>query len=584
MSSSDKQLSLLDYIQTLSASTPTKVKSKRSAHRMVKGSSTVSLSCLYLLLARLSFIVGCHLLSNAKISIVKSRLWCHSIPKRKSSKTSVRDSTTKGKVLKPYWNEQAAAISSLLWLPTKTGLQDLESNSSNTCLPSMGVNSWYSMKMYANPTPRENLQKIYLQSSIFFPADCMVNGEAWVRSMSGEPARTNSAIQITKSKKIRVFPSMEQKKILSGWFGISRLAYNRSIDYLNQDGVKANFMANKKEIYHSLPEFSATCPSHIRQYAIKDAHEAMKAQKVKCLKTGQTFQMKFRSRKTPKQVIKFSVSDFVNGLYKTKLGFLKMSEPLPDNICDAQLTLHNGQYHMVIPFKTNLTVTENQGSGKCNWSGHPPSGLGFSHARAPLQDSVVALDPGVRTFQTFFSPESCGEIGKSDIGRIYRLCSFLDKLMSKKQWNAAARMRIRIKDLVKELHHKTAHFLCSNFKVILLPTFETSQMVNKANRKIRTKTARAMMSWCHFEFKLFIKNKAREFGCKVVDVCEAYTSKTCSWTGELINVGSSKTIKSKVDGRSMDRDINGARGIFIRALVDTPCDEFSSLREVAFNN
>jgi putative transposase len=354
-----------------------------------------------------------------------------------------------------------------------------------------------------------------------------------------------------------VFPSTEQKKILSGWFGISRLAYNRSINYLNQDGVKANFMANKKEIYHSLPEFAATCPSQIRQYAIKDAHDAVKAQKVKCLKTGQPFQMKFRSRKNPKQIIKFSIQNFINGLYPTKLGLLKMSEPLPDNICDAQLTLHNGQYHMVVPFKTNHHVAENQGS-------------------------VVALDPGVRTFQTFFSPESCGEIGKSDIGRIYRLCSFLDKLMSKKQWNAAARMRIKIKNLVRELHHKISYFLCSNFKVILLPTFETSQMINKANRKIRTKTARAMMSWCHYEFKLFIKNKAKEFGCTVVDVCEAYTSKTCSWTGELINVGSSKTIKSKADGRSMDRDINGARGIFIRALVDSPCDVNPSLQEVAF--
>jgi putative transposase len=344
---------------------------------------------------------------------------------------------------------------------------------------------------------------------------------------------------------------------LRNWFGISRLAYNRTINFLNQEGVKANFLTNKKEIYHAMPDFASECPSHIRQYAIKDAHEGMKAQKVKCLKTGQPFSMKFRSRKNPKQVIKFSVSDFKNGLYKTKLGHLKMAELLPDNICDGQLTMHNGQYHLVVPFKTNVNVAENQGG-------------------------VVALDPGVRTFQTFFSPDYCGEIGKSDIGRIYRLCSWLDKLMSEKQWNAAARMRIRIKNLIHELHHKAAFFLCSNFKTILLPTFETSQMVKKAGRKIRTKTARAMMSWCHFEFKLFLKNKAKEFGCKVVDVCESYTSKTCSWTGELINVGSSKTIKSKVDGQSMDRDINGARGIFIRALVDSPCDKQLSLQGAAF--
>ena len=56
----------------------------------------------------------------------------------------------------------------------------------------------------------------------------------------------------------------------------------------------------------------------------------------------------------------------------------------------------------------------------------------------------------------------------------------------------------------------------------------------------------------------------------MLDVCEAYTSKTVSWTGELVNIGGRKVISSKVDGQKMDRDINGARGIFLRALVDKP--------------
>jgi putative transposase len=440
--------------------------------------------------------------------------------------------------LKPYWNEQAKEISSQLWLPTKTVLQDLELNSSSTSLPSMAVNSWYSMTMFKNPTPSGNLEKIYSQSSISSLVTSTVSEE----------------IQVVKSKKIRVFPTNEQKKILNNWFGVSRLAYNSTIDYLNQPGVKASYMVNASKIYHDLPEFAASCPSQIRQYAIKDAHEALKAQKAKFLKTGKPFRMRFRSRKNPCQGIKFATANYRNGLYRTKLGTLKMSQKLPDGLCDGRLTLHNGQYHIIAPYKTRLTVTENQGS-------------------------VVALDPGVRTFQTFYSPESCGEIGKSDIGRIYRLCSYLDKLIGQKQFNAAARMRIRIKNLVKELHHKTAHFLCSNFKVIFLPTFETSEMVKRSGRKIRSKTARALMTWSHYSFKQFLKHKAVEFGATVVDVCEAYTSKTCSWTGELINVGSSKTITSKVDAQSMSRDINGARGIFIRALLDTTCD-VKSLQEV----
>lgn len=68
--------------------------------------------------------------------------------------------------------------------------------------------------------------------------------------------------------------------------------------------------------------------------------------------------------------------------------------------------------------------------------------------------------------------------------------------------------------------------------------------------------------------RLSIRGGLQEHGKTLVRVCEAYTSKTASWTGELCNVGSSKTIRS--EGVVVDRDINGARGIFLRALVDSP--------------
>ena len=36
--------------------------------------------------------------------------------------------------------------------------------------------------------------------------------------------------------------------------------------------------------------------------------------------------------------------------------------------------------------------------------------------------------------------------------------------------------------------------------MIVLPTFETSQMVVKKKRKLRNKTARAMMTWAFYQF------------------------------------------------------------------------------------
>jgi putative transposase len=137
---------------------------------------------------------------------------------------------------------------------------------------------------------------------------------------------------------------------------------------------------------------------------------------------------------------------------------------------------------------------------------------------------------------------------------------------------AADRLRRKIiRCKVDELHHKTARFLVDNFDVILLPTFETQQMADKAKRRIRSKSVRQMLGLAHYRFKQFIKHKAFECGKLVLDVCEAYTSKTVSWTGEIVhNLGGAKVIQSKMDGRKMDRDLNGARGIFLRAVVDTP--------------
>jgi putative transposase len=135
---------------------------------------------------------------------------------------------------------------------------------------------------------------------------------------------------------------------------------------------------------------------------------------------------------------------------------------------------------------------------------------------------------------------------------------------------AANPIRAKIKNLVSELHKKTAKFLVDNFDVILLPTFETSHMVKKGRRRIRSKSVRQMLTLSHYQFKQFIKHKAFEHNKIVIDVNEAYTSKTVSWTGEVVKIGGSKIIKSPSTGETMDRDLNGARGIFLRALVDTP--------------
>ena len=362
--------------------------------------------------------------------------------------------------------------------------------------------------------------------------------------------------------------------------GTSRYVYNETVKYLQQPDTKANWKAIKTDIIKSLPEWSKEIPYQIKSIAIKDACTAVKNAKKKYKQTGQIQKVKFRSRRDKIQscyIPKSAVSG--KGIYHTKLGSISFTESLPKEIGDCRLVTYLGITYLCVPHELPRSLSKNQGR-------------------------VVALDPGVRSFLTLFSENSFGWLGQYDIGRIQRLCYYLDDLISRttkvkasvryRMRKAANRIRLKIRNLIDELHHKIARFLVDNFDIILLPTFETSQMTikkrtahgvlkdtpsdkvsspcgrSKLGRKIRAKSVRQMLTLSHYRFKQFLKHKAFETGKTVLDVNEAYTSKTISWTGEIVhNLGGRKTIKDN-NGFVMDRDLNGGRGIFLRSLVDIP--------------
>ena len=103
----------------------------------------------------------------------------------------------------------------------------------------------------------------------------------------------------------------------------------------------------------------------------------------------------------------------------------------------------------------------------------------------------------------------------------------------------------RICNLIDECHHQLAQWLCQNYKIILLPKFETSHMVLKNKRKIQSRTACAMLTWSHFRFQMFLLHKIREYKyCKVIECTEEYTSKTCEHCEQINDkLGGSKTFQ-----------------------------------------
>ena len=77
-----------------------------------------------------------------------------------------------------------------------------------------------------------------------------------------------------------------------------------------------------------------------------------------------------------------------------------------------------------------------------------------------------------------------------------------------------------------------------------------------------------MLSFRHYEFKQRLIWKAWQRGALVLEVNEAYTSKTCSWDGSVEEKLGGRTVIQDESGFGMDRDINGARGIFLQARGD----------------
>lgn len=344
--------------------------------------------------------------------------------------------------------------------------------------------------------------------------------------------------------------------MLRQWFGTARFTYNKTVDILNTTDTKANWKAIKTGILHALPDWAKETPYQIKSVAVRDACIAVREAKKKAKQTSKKQSVSFKSKRQPSDSLYIPKSAIKpEGVYPTILGVLVMSEALPDNIRDSRLVKDGDRYYLCVSY--TVATPKRKPNGR-----------------------VVALDPGVRTFLTYFHERGFGWLGLHAINKIQRLCSHLDNLLSRaskadrqsrrNMRKAANRIRKRIRTLVDELHKKTARWLVDNFDIILLPTFETSQMTCKAHRKLRRKSVRQMLTLSHYRFNLFLKQKAKETGCIVVDVCEAYTSKTVSWTGDIVkNLGGRKKIKDTF-GISMDRDLNGARGIFLRALVDKP--------------
>lgn len=464
------------------------------------------------------------------------------------------DSILGGESLLPFWNEYTKAISDALSAPIQTERLDSDSHLLSGYVSKQDANSWFSMSVTSLQS--KNSLKIFCPSSIVSLlgyTDCENTKSKSNRQFKTKPRNQTTKLTPNAVRKIRVYPSKELHLVWKSWLAGYRWVYNWTISELKLDPFQSAYSLQSKCRNTDKPDWLKCLPGHQLQEAVADAHDAFKQ-----AKKNQGF-AKFKSCRAFSQVIKFKAGNYKNGTwYSRATKGLSFTSPLPIPLnCPygTQLVYQKGKWFGCFPEPRKIDSTNNQ--------------------------KVMALDPGNRTFLTGYDGEIILEVGKKDIGRINRLCSHLDQLMSKiskspskrqrfKMRQAAQRLRCKIQNLVGDLHRKVSRFLVDHYKVIFLPTFETSQMVLKQSRKIRSKTARNMLTWSHYKFAQHLTQMALRHNTLVVRCNESYTSKTCPHCGHIHDrLGGNKKFNCPKCGFTADRDANGARNIMIRALQAT---------------
>ena len=335
--------------------------------------------------------------------------------------------------------------------------------------------------------------------------------------------------------------------------------YNKTIDYLKQPGTVASWRQIKTGLIRGLSDPWATAaPYQVRSMAVKEACTTMSRCKLKYKQTGRINTASFRSKHASKQSFYLSKAAIDSkGFMKRTLGYMRYAEKLPETIeFDCRVVLDHGVWYVSIPVNMTIKVPK-------------------------TKELFVALDPGVRTFQTFYSPTVAGSIGSRAWERLFKKCVALDDIKSKlasKSLRAKNRRQLKIasdrisrqiKFLRDELHWKTATFFAKSFHYIIIPEFSAQEMSKKSKRKIRSKTVRNMLTQAHSLFRERLKQQAAKYGSTVFVTSEAYTSKTCTRCGhEHTTLGGSEVFRCPSCGLIVSRDINGARNILLRAMPD----------------
>jgi transposase len=123
----------------------------------------------------------------------------------------------------------------------------------------------------------------------------------------------------------------------------------------------------------------------------------------------------------------------------------------------------------------------------------------------------------------------------------------------------------RKKNLIDEIHWKTITDITSFNDIIFYGNINNHDIVKNSNNTYLNRDINDLKFYLFKErliFKSLLKNKY------VILVNEAFTTKTCSCCGSRYEICKSKTYICSKCNNTMDRDINAAKNILLKGIIN----------------
>lgn len=519
----------------------------------------------------------------------------------------VQESILEEKACQKYWTPAYKEMSERLLLPIKTDSLGSDLTSSTSLYPKQ-VEESQSLTVRRISLQNKNCQKTYYQ--LF--TSTVVN--KWEKEVTKETT-------VTKSLKIKLKLSPEQKSVVNEWINTSNYLYNKTIEYINK-GHPINFYSlrdllvtrntkKQDEIYKQLEstikELRTTLKSLTNQEQKDNVNKLIKEQqsllklKKKDIKSEINDNIEEWELNTPKDIRAGAIEDVCKA-YKTAFSNLRNG-----NITNFKMEFrkhHNVDKSIVLPknliklhqtdklsfkiaptyfkngsiFKTgkkkskqysNLAINNDCRMLKQNnsyWIIVP-----LTIDKKPKQQPInyCGVDPGVRTFMTSFGNNGCYEYTHNKVlleklnKRIFYLKSLRKEDCHNKRKSLVKTER-RKTNIINELHWKTINHLLEHNDVILLGDIKSHNIVKRSRNNICNQNFNDLK---FYQFKQRIKYKAGCYSKLVIEVNEAYTSQYCSSCGTINNPLASKVYHCTHCNNTYDRDINAAKNILLKGII-----------------